>query len=137
MDLEDLSNLFHSEFKDYPIRLLIIQKYTMTKVVWFGTYVEEMDRAQNFYETVLDLELSDMADPTESDDQSMIMGSFPGDMDTFGSGRALVKMTGFEAGKKTAQRLFGIDKNDRGKREVIPIQISSYFCNETIELQLF
>lgn len=73
----------------------------MTKVVWFEIYVDDMDRAQKFYEAVLDTNLTDMADPTESEDQSMVMRGFSGDMESYGSGGALVKMDGFDVGKNS------------------------------------
>ncbi len=66
----------------------------MAKVVWFEIYVDDIDRAQKFYETVLDTQMKDMQDPTGSDDQSMRMKAFPGDMDNYGAGGALVKMEG-------------------------------------------
>ncbi|MBY5959686.1 VOC family protein [Membranicola marinus] len=79
----------------------------MSKVVWFEIYVEDMDRAQQFYETVLGVELKDMTDPTENDGPSMVMRGFPGDMEGYGAGGALVKMAGFESGKNSTLVYFG------------------------------
>lgn len=58
-------------------------------VVWFEIYVDDMDRAQKFYETVLNIQLQEMGDAT---DQSMSMRGFPGDMSLGGASGALVKM---------------------------------------------
>lgn len=65
-------------------------------VVWFEIYVDDMERATGFYETVLKIKLEQMSDPT---DQSMQMKSFPGNnMDGFGTSGSLVKMDGVKAG---------------------------------------
>jgi uncharacterized protein len=54
---------------------------------WFDLYVNDMNRAVAFYETVLDLKLQKIADPT-GETQMM---SFAGDMSTYGAAGALVK----------------------------------------------
>jgi predicted enzyme related to lactoylglutathione lyase len=62
----------------------------MTKtnaVGWFDIYVENMDRAVLFYETVFKQKLEEIIDPTG---ESKIM-AFPTDMETYGAGGALVK----------------------------------------------
>ncbi len=64
-------------------------------VGWFEIYVDDMERAQKFYEAVLQTTLSDLADPTE--DMSATMKAFPMDMGKQASG-SLVKMDGFPAG---------------------------------------
>ena len=58
---------------------------------WFDIYVNDMDRAVTFYQSVLKLELEEMGDPTDS---KVIMKSFPTDMTTYGAGGALVKRQG-------------------------------------------
>lgn len=63
--------------------------------VWFEIYVDDMERATNFYETVLDTKLEQMSDPT---DQSAQMRNFPGNMETHGTNGSLVKMEGMKAG---------------------------------------
>ncbi|MCA3041783.1 MAG: VOC family protein [Rhodocyclaceae bacterium] len=54
---------------------------------WFDIYVNDMSRAVNFYENVLQQKLEPMGDPT-GDTQMM---SFPTDMGVYGAGGALVK----------------------------------------------
>ncbi len=64
-------------------------------VGWFEIYVEEMERAKKFYESVLAISLEKLNDPTDSDIE---MWSFPSDMEKYGATGALVKMDGFTAG---------------------------------------
>lgn len=61
----------------------------MRKVGWFDIYVEDMERAQRFYETVLDTTLSAMDDPN---DPSAQMRAFGDDFVSHGAGGALVKL---------------------------------------------
>ena len=65
----------------------------MRKVGWFDIYVDDMDRAQTFYETVLETTLSTMHDPN---DPSAQMRTFSDDSQTqwqsHGAGGALVKL---------------------------------------------
>ena len=60
-------------------------------VGWFDIYVNDMDRAVSFYQSVFKQELENIGDPTDS---SEIMKSFPTDMETYGAGGALVKREG-------------------------------------------
>ena len=64
-------------------------------VGWFEIYVDELNRAKNFYETVLKVSLEELGDPT---DTNIKMLSFPSDMEKYGASGALVKMEGFPAG---------------------------------------
>lgn len=64
-------------------------------IVWFEIYVDDMERATKFYETVMDLTLEAIPNPT---DEEMDMKTFPGNMDVYGANGALVKMKGVEAG---------------------------------------
>jgi uncharacterized protein len=61
----------------------------MRKVGWFDIYVEDMDRAQGFYETVLDTTLFPMDDPNDPTAQ---MRGFGDDFASHGAGGALVKL---------------------------------------------
>lgn len=70
-------------------------------VVWFEIYVQDMERAKAFYETVLAVKLEKMPAPTpESVD--MEMWSFPSDKSTaqttYGACGMLVKMIGKSSG---------------------------------------
>lgn len=64
-------------------------------VGWFEIYVNDMDRATAFYETVLNTKLEQLSDPT---DQSLQMKSFPGNMDGYGTPGSLVKSSNTNGG---------------------------------------
>jgi len=72
--------------------------------VWFEIYVDDMERASKFYETVFDLKLEALPNPTGDE---MEMRSFPGDMEKYGANGALVKMEGFKAGGNSGLIYFG------------------------------
>lgn len=59
----------------------------MNAIGWFDIYVDDLDRATAFYETVLGQKLEPMGDPTG---ESQMM-SFPADMGRYGAGGALTK----------------------------------------------
>lgn len=59
----------------------------MNAVAWFDIYVDDLDRAVAFYETVLGQTLEPMGDPTG---ESQMM-SFPADMSAYGAAGALTK----------------------------------------------
>lgn len=59
----------------------------MNAVGWFDIYVDQLDRATAFYETVLGCKLEEMGDPT-GETQMM---SFPTEMSQYGAGGALSK----------------------------------------------
>jgi uncharacterized protein len=61
-------------------------------VGWFEIYVQDIDRAKKFYESVLQLKLDKLSSP------GMEMWSFPMDLKRWGAGGALVKMDGFPSG---------------------------------------
>ena len=56
-------------------------------VGWFDIYVDDLDRATAFYETVLGVRLEAMGDPTGE----TRMMSFPAEMSQYGAGGALSK----------------------------------------------
>jgi len=60
-------------------------------VGWFDIYVNDMDRAVSFYQSVFDNELESIGDPTDS---RVIMMAFATDMSSYGAGGALVKREG-------------------------------------------
>ena len=66
-------------------------------VVWFEIYVQDLTRAQRFYETVFQCALQTLATPAGLEG-GMQMLSFPGDMSTMGSGGMLVRMDGVPSG---------------------------------------
>jgi uncharacterized protein len=55
-------------------------------VGWFDIYVDNIDRATKFYETVLQQKLKDLSDPTGETK----MRAFEGDMTAYGASGALV-----------------------------------------------
>lgn len=59
----------------------------MNAVAWFDIYVDDLDRAVAFYQTVLGTELEAMGDPTGE----TRMMSFPADMTAYGAAGALTK----------------------------------------------
>ncbi len=75
-------------------------------VVWFEIYVDDMDRAARFYETVLNIKLEQMSDPT---DMSMQMKMFAGSMEAHGTNGALVKAEGMKAGGSNVVIYFGCE----------------------------
>ena len=72
--------------------------------VWFEIYVDDMDRASEFYESVLSVKLEALPNPG---DGPLQMKSFPGDMQKYGANGALVKMEGLKAGGKSTVIYFG------------------------------
>jgi predicted enzyme related to lactoylglutathione lyase len=78
----------------------------MRKVGWFDIYVEDMDRAQAFYETVLDTKLSSMDDPT---DPTVQMRAFGDDFVSHGAGGALVKLANAKPGPGGSMVYFSCD----------------------------
>lgn len=80
---------------------------TNNPVVWFEIYVNDLKRAKKFYETVLQLELSEL--PMPNSDEEMQMLFFPMEMEGEGAAGALVKMQGIEAGKNSTVVYFGSD----------------------------
>lgn len=75
-------------------------------VVWFEIYVEHIERAAKFYESVFGVQLEDMTDPS---DQSVLMKGFPSDMESYGVSGALVKMDGVKAGGNSTIVYFGCE----------------------------
>ncbi|TBW12693.1 VOC family protein [Azotobacter chroococcum subsp. isscasi] len=61
-------------------------------VGWFEIYVQDMDRAKAFYESVFDLQL------TRLDSPDMEIWAFPMQADRYGAPGALVRMPGFPSG---------------------------------------
>lgn len=61
-------------------------------VGWFEIYVQDLDRAKTFYESVFQLKLEKLNSPR------MEMWAFPMEMNLWGAGGALVKMDGAPSG---------------------------------------
>lgn len=78
----------------------------MRKVGFFDIYVDDMNRAQTFYETVLNTELSPMGDPN---DATVQMRSFGDDFASHGAGGALVKLDFAKPGPGGSMVYFSCD----------------------------
>lgn len=69
-------------------------------VGWFEIYVQDMDRARAFYESVLELSLAKLDSP------GMDMLAFPMNQASYGASGALVKMAGFASGGNSVLAYF-------------------------------
>lgn len=78
----------------------------MRKVGFFDIYVEDMNRAQAFYETVLDTKLEPMGDPN---DATVVMRAFGDDFTSHGAGGALVKLAHAKPGPGGSMVYFSCD----------------------------
>lgn len=72
---------------------------------WFDIYVENMERAVTFYESVLKKKLEQIGDPT-GETQMM---SFPADMNSYGAAGALVKSNHSRPGLGGTLVYFSVD----------------------------
>jgi hypothetical protein len=63
-------------------------------IIWCEIYVQDMERAKQFYEAVFEAKLEKL----ESPDTPIEMWAFPMSMDTVGASGALVKMDGVPSG---------------------------------------
>lgn len=78
--------------------------------VWTEIYVDDLTRAQKFYETVLEIEMSALPIPEGMDaanDDCFEMVSFPGDMNAAGISGALVKSAAMKPGASGTLIYFG------------------------------
>ncbi len=78
-------------------------------VCWFEIYVQDMSKAQKFYEDVLQVKMIQMTDPT---DESMKMVGFPmegGDEFLPGASGSLVQMQGVPSGGNSTIVYFACD----------------------------
>ncbi|MEZ4874165.1 MAG: VOC family protein [Flavobacteriaceae bacterium] len=73
-----------------------MENKSFNPVGWFEIYVNDIQRAQKFYEHMLQITMQDL--PTPEGDAAFKMVSFPSDMNVYGSGGTIVKMEGFPAG---------------------------------------
>ena len=78
----------------------------MRKIGWFDIYVEDMERAQAFYEGVLQTTLSPMGDPNDPTAQ---MRAFGDDFVSHGAGGALVKLAHAKPGPGGSMVYFSCD----------------------------
>lgn len=72
-------------------------------VVWFEIYVQDMNRAKKFYESVFQLKLEKLDSP----DPSMEMWAFPMDMEAGGASGSLCRIDGYPSGGNSTMIYFG------------------------------
>lgn len=72
-------------------------------VGWFEIYVDNMERAKKFYQSVFGVTLEQLDTP------GVEMWSFSGDINAYGTPGALVKMPGFSAGRNSVLVYFSCD----------------------------
>lgn len=70
---------------------------------WFEIYVQDMNRAKAFYESVFQLQLERLNNP------ELEMWAFPMEMGKWGAGGALVKMEGMDSGGNSTIIYFSCD----------------------------
>jgi len=73
-------------------------------VRWFEIYVQDMERARAFYETVFAYQFTKLGDPDDAE-----MWAFPSDMESSGAAGALIKMDGVASGGGGTLIYFGTD----------------------------
>lgn len=74
-------------------------------ISWFEIYVEDMERATKFYETVFQVTLEKLNSPFEG----IELWGFPGDMNSYGASGALVKIEGVSSGGNSTMVYFGCE----------------------------
>lgn len=67
-------------------------------VGWFEIYVQDIDRAQKFYETVLGITMTDLPNPTDDPLKMKMFSMDENTMTQTGSSGAICQMEGFPSG---------------------------------------
>ncbi len=80
---------------------------TNNPVCWFEIYVDDMKRAQTFYEGILAIQLEELASPTPEMEVEMM--TFPMSKEGYGAAGALTKMKGFPAGANSTLIYFACE----------------------------
>ena len=74
-------------------------------VGWFEIYVDDINRARRFYESVFNIKLENL----QIQDSDMELWAFPMIIDRMGASGALVKMEGFPAGRNSTLVYFSCE----------------------------
>ena len=74
------------------------QTAVQNPVRWFEIYVQDLNRAKTFYESVFQIKLQKLNTPDTLKESKMELWSFPSNKDGWGSSGALVKMEGVPSG---------------------------------------
>ena len=72
-------------------------------VGWFEIYVDDMERAKKFYESIFQTKLEKLNNP------EIELWAFPMSMESAGASGALVKMQGFSSGRNSTLVYFSCD----------------------------
>ena len=83
-------------------------------VGWFDIYVENLERASMFYETICKQKLEDLVDPTGETK----MKAFVGEMNSYGSSGALVKSNYAKPGKGGILVYFSVEDCELSESKV-------------------
>lgn len=83
-------------------------------VGWFEIYVNDMNRAKKFYESILKVSLEKLPTP------DLEMWQFPQNMANYGASGALVRMEGFPAGGNSTLVYFSCDDCAVEAARVVP-----------------
>ncbi|MEM9105534.1 MAG: VOC family protein [Pseudomonadota bacterium] len=86
----------------------------MNAIGWFDIYVDDLDRAVEFYETVLETKLEPIGDPTGE----TRMMSFAADMSHYGAGGELTKSPHASPGKGGTVIYFSVEDCSREEARV-------------------
>lgn len=111
-------------------------------VGWFEIYVDDIDRAKAFYQSVFAVSLEKLGDPT---DDNIQMWAFPSDYEKYGACGALIKAEGYPAGGNSILVYFSCEdcavEESRveaagGKVERAKMSIGDYgFCTLVIDTE--
>ena len=85
-------------------------------VGWFEIYVEDMDRAKVFYESVFKVNLEKLNSPVPD----IEMFAFPMAMDRTGASGALVKKVGFSSGRNSTLVYFSCEDCSVEAARIVP-----------------
>lgn len=109
---------------------------------WFEIYVDDINRAKEFYQAIFMVDLEKLPVPTDS---NMEMWSFPSNFENYGSTGALVKMEGFSAGSNSTIIYFSCEdcsieeariSSAGGKVEQSKMSIGEYgFCTMAFDTE--
>lgn len=78
-------------------------------VGWFEIYVNDMPRAQAFYEAVFEVKLTNLPNPNPDESPALEMLAFPMDSNLWGAAGTLAKMPGVAAGGNSTMVYFTCD----------------------------
>ncbi len=109
---------------------------------WFEIYVNDMERAKNFYQSIFDITLEKLGDPTGS---NVNMWSFPADFEQYGASGALVKVDDIPAGGNSTLVYFSCEdcaveeariENAGGKVQRSKMSLGEYgFCTLAVDTE--